>query len=205
MLGGVDKAIVASVMWPSNDPWCGNQGSLGACEAFTQLDIATSKPRSWSFQQQATFNQAAIDAYKWITANDSFPGTYPPDDTGSDSLTGCKWLVKQGLAKSCTILSGMSAVKVAVQSGPVIIGINWLSNMYTPDRCGQLNVNGSVDGGHAESTAGYDAATDTWYIQNHWDNDWGICLGTHCGYHVLSSAQLFGTLLDADFVKPELN
>jgi len=204
MLFGSDTRSVASAMWSSNDPWCGNQGNLGACEAFTQLDIATSKPRTTSFATQAAFNAAAIAAYSWITANDPFPGAYPPNDTGSDSLSGCKWLVKQGLAKSCTVLSGAAAVKGAIQVGPVIVGMNWLENMFTPDRCGNLSITGAVAGGHAEAIQGYDVVADTWYIQNHWDNDWGICLGTHCGYHVLTSAQLFGSALDADFVKPEL-
>lgn len=198
------SAPVASVMWPSNDPWCGDQGGLGACEAFTQLDIATSRPRTQSFPTEATFNSAAVSAYSWITSNDDIPGQWPPDDTGSDSISGCKWLVHTGYARACLLLVGAADVKIAIQSGPVIVGMNWLHNMYMPDRCGHLDVSGVVDGGHALELVAYDAVTDTWYLQNHWGNQWGICLGTHCGYHVLTSAQLFGAELDADFVMPEL-
>jgi C1A family cysteine protease len=80
--------------------------------------------------------------------------------------------------------------------------MNWLDGMFAPDRCGNLALTGNVQGGHAESIVGYDATADAYYLQNHWDNDWGICLGAHCGYHVLTGAQLFSTTLDADFVQP---
>lgn len=199
---GFEAVTTASVFWQSNDPWCGNQGSVGACEAFTQLDIVTSQPRVVSYPTQSAFNAAALAAYTWITQNDPYPGAWPQQDTGSDSLTGCKWLVKQGYAKSCQVISGVSAVKVALQSGPVIAGMNWLDGMFTPDRCGNLATTGTMQGGHAESIVGHNIVTDDWYLQNHWDNDWGICLGTHCGYHTLTTAQLFGAALDADFVAP---
>ena len=198
----IDTTAISSVSWLSNDPFCGNQGNLGACEAFTQLDIVTSQPRTVVFAPQSAFNAAAVTAYKWITANDSFPGAYPPNDTGSDSITGCKWLVQNGYARGCQVLNGAASVKAAIQTGPVIAGMNWLDGMMTPDRCGNMSLTGQVDGGHAEGLFGYDVKTDTWVLQNHWDQSWGVCIGSHCGYHLLTSAQLFSTTLDADFVQP---
>jgi len=202
---GVDTTAVSSVGWLSNNPFAGNQGRVGACEAFTQLDIACAKPRTLSFATQALLNTAGLNAYKWITANDDVPGSWPQEDTGSDSLSGCKWLVQNGFAKGCQVLNGMAAIKVAIQSGPVIAGMNWLDGMMTPDRCGNMSLTGPVDGGHAEGLFGYNVPTDTWLVQNHWDalpDHWGVCIGTHCSYHLLTSAQLFSPDLDADFVQP---
>lgn len=204
---GVDTAAIASVGWISNNPFAGNQGSVGACEAFTQLDIACAKPRTLSFAYQTLFNSAALNAYHWITANDPYPGTWPSDDTGSDSLTGCKWLVANGYAKGCQVLNGMAAVKVAIQSGPVITGMNWPDSFMTPDRCGYVTLGNKIDGGHAEGLMGYNVVTDAWLLQNHWDAlpaHWGVCIGTHCSYHLLTSSQLFSSTLDADFVQPLL-
>lgn len=196
------NAPMTSFVWRSNDLFCGNQGNVGACEAFTQVDIATSQPRLLAFPRQSDFNSYALTAYSWITAHDPYPGQWPPTDTGSDSLSGCKWLVQNGFAKSCNVLVGSAAILDAIQRGPIIVGMNWLSNMYVPDRCGNLSISGTVDGGHAESLAGYDLQNDRWLVQNHWDNDWGVCLGTHCGYHWLTTQQLMSTQLDADFVEP---
>ncbi len=203
-LGFVAKAY-AGVSWLSNNAFAGNQGDVGACEAFTQLDIACAKPRTLSFGTQPLFNAASLDAYHWITANDDIPGTYPPDDTGSDSLSGCKWLVQNGFAKSCQVLSGEAAVKSAIQSGPVIVGMSWPDGFMTPDNCGNMPTpSAPIDGGHAEPTVAFDGV-DTWVMQNHWDElpeHWGVCIGTHCSYHLLTTEQLFGTVLDADFVQP---
>ena len=199
---GLMAPVVGSVGWLSNDAFCGNQGNLGACEAFTQLDIATTQPRKLSFATQALFDAAAVNAYKWITANDDIPGTYPPDDTGSDSLSGCKWLVKNGYAKSCQVLSGAAAVKVAIQSGPVITGMNWPDNFMQPDRCGNMPMANTPIGGHALAIMQYDAELDQWDLLNHWNQSWGACVGKQCGHFLLSTAQLFGPVLDADFVQP---
>jgi hypothetical protein len=62
-----------------------------------------------------------------------------------------------------------------------------------------------IDGGHAEPAMGYNAVSDSWLMQNHWDelpDHWGVCIGTHCSYHLLTSDQLFSATLDADFVQP---
>lgn len=195
-------ADINPVFWDSNIPWCGDQGAVGACEAFTQLDIATAKPRTLRFATQAEFNSAALKAYEWITANDPYPGTWPQLDTGSDSLSGCKWLVTNGYARACQVLNGSSAVMSAIQVGPIISGMNWRSRMYIPGRCGELDIGGIIDGGHAVPIKGYNPSSDLWQLENHWGNEWGICKGTHCGYFVLTTKQLFGTELDADFVQP---
>lgn len=200
---GLDTAApVPPVFWASRIPWCGNQANVGACEAFTQLDIATAAPRSLTFATQDAFNVAALEAYKWITRNDPYPGAWPQQDTGSDSLTGCKWLVANGYAKSCRVLSGAAAVKIAIQEGPVISGMNWLDTMFTPDRCGYVSTDGVPQGGHAEGLFGYDPVLDEWFLENHWDQSWGICRNGHCGYHRLTTKQLFSSALDADFVQP---
>jgi hypothetical protein len=200
---GLAAPVVSSVGWLSNDKFCGNQGNLGACEAFTQLDIATTQPRTLSFATQSLFDAAAVNAYKWITANDDIPGVYPPDDTGSDSLSGCAWLVKNGYAKSCQVLSGASAVKVAIQSGPVIVGMNWPDVYMQPDRCGNMpTAVPPIDGGHAVAAMQYDAVNDVWDLLNHWDQTWGAHVGEQGGHFVIKTSELFGTVLDADFVQP---
>jgi hypothetical protein len=201
---GLAAPVVQSVGWLSNNRFCGNQKKVGACEAFTQLDIACAQPRGLSFQTQDAFNSAALKAYEWITANDPFPGTWPPDDTGSDSMTGCKWLVKNGYASSCQVLTGASAVKVALQTGPVISGMYWRDRMMLTDQCGYMDISGSINGGHAVGIFQFNAQKDEWDLLNHWDDSWGVRVGGQGGHFILTTAQLFSPELDADFVQPVL-
>jgi hypothetical protein len=196
-------AVPATVMWGSNDSFCGDQGSVGACVAFAALSVATSQPRAVSFTTATLFNSAALNAYTWITNNDPYPGAWPAQDTGSDTLTGCKWLLKTGYAVSCTVITGKTAVLAALQSGPVMSGMNWLSSMFTTDLCGHLTVSGTVEGGHDVELVGYDASTDEVIQQTNWGNTFGVHTPNgHGGYMRIKSTDQFGATLDADFVVP---
>jgi hypothetical protein len=198
-------AAPASVMWDGNNPWCGDQGSVGACVAFAALSFATSKPSTLTFPTPDAFNAVALNAYHWVTANDSYPGTYPPTDTGSDTLTGCKWLVSMGYAKRCVVLAGKSAVLSALQTGPVMSGQNWFASEFSTDSCGRMTVSGVIEGGHDILIVGYDAATDEGVAQTNWGNAFGVKMPSgHGGYFRQKSSDTFGAQVDADFVQPVL-
>lgn len=202
---GIVTSPPSNVMWMSNDPFCGNQGALGACVAFTAEDWATTLPATLSFSTQSAFNSAALSGYHWITANDPYPGTYPPDDTGSDTLTGCKWLVHMGYAKACNVLSGKAQVLDALKSGSIMSGKNWPDKWMSANACARMpSVTSAdiIDGGHDVLLVGYDLANDEEIYQNHWDNNWGTCIGPHCGYFRVKASDDFGSVIDSDFVQP---
>lgn len=197
-----ERSAVCPVMWRWFAPWCGNQGNVGGCVAFTAMGWTATQPLSLPFASQDAFNTAALNAYKWITANDPFPGAWPAQDTGSDGGTGCAYLVNSGYAKSCSVPYTEAQVKSALQTRPVMVGMNWLDDMFTPDPCGNLSISGPVVGGHEVLIVGWDGSD--YIVQNSWGNGWGVCIEQHCGYFYLKSSDLFGPKLDADFDAPSL-
>lgn len=60
-----------------------------------------------------------------------------------------------------------------LQHGPVIIGSDWMDDMFTPDAQGFVYPTGGVAGGHCYLLLGYDGA-DTLTFLNSWSGDWGV-------------------------------
>jgi C1A family cysteine protease len=78
------------------------------------------------------------------------------------------------------------------QKGGCIFGSNWTTKMFSPDRCGQVQPEGTVEGGHEYGVVGFDFDRKLVWLQNSWGNDWGVKLGKKGGYFNLT----FG-----DFIK----
>ena len=192
----VDAALV-NVFWPSNLATPLDQGSLGSCTGNASAQCVSTKP----FGLQLNENNA-VDIYSLATKLDSYPGTYPPTDTGSDGASACKALIQLGYAKSCTNFTGYTDALARVQSQPIIVGMNWLNDMFTPNSCGGLSVSGPVEGGHEIEVVGYDAGNKRVWLQNSWGNSWGVCVSAHCGYFYLGINDLAGSVLDAEFDGP---
>jgi len=61
-----------------------------------------------------------------------------------------------------------------ILKGPVIMGTDWLTNMFDPAQDGTLRVNGSLAGGHAYLLVGYDAPNNRFKMVNSWGGSWGL-------------------------------
>lgn len=60
---------------------------------------------------------------------------------------------------------------------PVVIGINWYNDMFTPDAKGFIHPNGSLAGGHAICIRGVNATdpNNTYFVlKNSWGSGWGV-------------------------------
>lgn len=194
----VDAAL-ANVFWRSNLSEPLDQGSLGSCTGNASAQCVSTQPFAL---QLIEANAVAI--YSLATKLDSYPGVYPPTDTGSDGASACKALVQLGYAKSCTNFTSYTDALARVQSQPIIVGINWLNDMFTPNSCGGLSVSGAVAGGHEIEVVGYDAGNKRVWLQNSWGNSWGVCLAANCGYFYLAVNDLAGSTLDAEFDAPDV-
>jgi hypothetical protein len=170
-----------------------NQGSLGSCTENAMLGVITCEPFSWTTLTEVD----AINGYKWATANDPFPGQYPPTDTGSDGASACKALVHFGWAKSCFPTHySLAQAETQLQSQGIAWGINWHSDSYQLTGCGELAITGGIDGGHQLALIGLDPVylpsssldLDRSYMWglNSWGDEWGLCINEHCGYYRVS-------------------
>lgn len=157
--------------WAPNDPDNDDQGPLGACTAFADVNCWSTFPFKGSGSVAAR-NAKAIDLYHWITLKDNptIPGVYPPDDTGS--TVNFAWLtgVDKGLwSSNAERASTGDGALCMLQRGPVMVGTDWLEGMFDFDLCGHASVTGPVAGGHAYLLLGYDTKRDlAWF-----DTSWG--------------------------------
>lgn len=141
---------------PSPNP---NQsiGNCTMCAKAMQLNAAGNRVSG------VTLNMDwAVKGYEWETAHDNFPGTYPPDDTGSSGLWSAKTAQHLGVGGAYTwLFGGADQVVQAVMAGDVVsVGTRWDQQMFHPDAAGIVHPGGTVAGGHQWAVHGYDHKRD---------------------------------------------
>jgi hypothetical protein len=133
----------------------------------------------------------AVSIYEAATLIDGAPGSYPPDDTGSDGLSVCKVAKSRGLISSYQHAFSLAQALAALQTGPVITGVDWYEGFDNPDANGLVSIGGSIRGGHEFEVLGYDPTTDLVTAVNSWGRSWGVA----GRFHFTSAT--WGQLLDA--------
>lgn len=130
-----------------------DQGQVGACTGNASTSCAYHEPfyapeaPNWRYMP----NQAGASAwYHDNTANDGFPGTYTPDDTGSDGLTSSKMAVDAGIATGYQAALDLDSSLRALMDRPGITGIPWYQSMFNAPSNGLLTVDpaSGLAGGH---------------------------------------------------------
>jgi hypothetical protein len=160
-----------------------NQADIGKCVAETGAEALGSEifwktlPRevqlaiSTSVSTAETWTSAL---YRELTRADTFPGSWEPDDTGSDGLTLAKVLTKRGLINGYQHATTVAEAEAAIQRGPFAAGTIWLADMMTPRADGTLRISGKAVGGHEYLCFKRDAERDLWWFRNHWTARWGL-------------------------------
>jgi hypothetical protein len=140
---------------------------MGTGLFYDSIDTAHSMPR------YAPTEPGAVSCYSRATAIDSYPGTFPPDDTGSDGLSVAKALVEaheiSGYEHAFSFAEGLQAI----MARPVIVGVNWLNDMFSPDSSGLVHPTGALAGGHEFVWDSYDVDTHICGFTNSWGTSWG--------------------------------
>lgn len=151
-----------------------DQGQLGACTGFATATCLNHAP------YHATINKDMTDAdgitlYSAATRLDSYPGNYPPNDTGSDGLSAAKAAKKLGLISGYLHITTPAALASALVLGPVIVGTDWYESMFNANSDGYVEVDKSsgLAGGHEYTL---DEITDhgLFGFTNSWGNSWGM-------------------------------
>lgn len=201
-IGELPSAAVKSVNWARAVPVF-DQGQLGSCvgnaaagwvgtdnaaraglvsvpvSQLAQLDFSNDlQHRSGKYRitSSVPVDEAfAVRVYALATSLDSFQGTYPPTDTGTDGPSGAKALTRLGAATKYSHAFSVSALNSALQTGPVMWGTVWYNSMFDPDSSNTLVVDSAsgVAGGHELLITGYDASTGEYVVTNSWGSGWG--------------------------------
>lgn len=159
-----------------------NQANIGKCVAETGAEYLGSE-LIWptlSADLKKTLSTSVDTAEAWtsalyreLTSSDTFPGSWEPDDTGSDGLTLGKVLTKRKLINGYRHVTTIGEADAAIQEGPFAAGTMWLSGMDNPRTDGTVKVSGTVRGGHEYLCFARDAERDLWWFRNHWTPQWG--------------------------------
>lgn len=170
------QQALQTVLW-ARDIGILDQGDLGSCTGNAATGAIGTAPLFDHLPTgHVTLDEAeAVKLYSAATALDDAPGTYPPDDTGSDGLSVAKAAKAAGLISGYTHATSLAAAQTALQSGPVILGMNWYSSFDSPASDGTIAIsrNAYVRGGHEVEIIGLDMTAQTVRIANSWGTSWG--------------------------------
>lgn len=169
-------ATPKSVTWERRIPIL-DQGDLGSCTGNATVGVLGTEPffSTLNAQEKGTLNEdLAVSIYGQATTLDSYPGQYPPDDTGSDGLSIAKAVKLRGLISGYQHILSIGEAHAAIQNGPFIVGTLWTNDMFKPDARGVVTPSGKPAGGHEYECNGYDLDHDEWLFCNSWNTSWGV-------------------------------
>jgi hypothetical protein len=125
----------------------------------------------------------AVQLYADATVIDGYPGTYPPDDTGSSGLAICKALKARGTITRFRWARSAYGLLRLLQSGPVLQGMPWYNAFFSPDAAGFIDADttwsgSGIAGGHEVEAVGVeiddrDAFNSAVIYANSWGTGWG--------------------------------
>lgn len=171
-----------------------DQGNLGSCTGNASAHCMNT---AGFHKRGVVYHEAdAVSFYSLATQLDDYPGQYPPDDTGSSGLAVAKALQEKGLIANYSHAFNLNEALTALQSRPVICGINWYEGFDNPNPTGLVTLSGQVRGGHEICALGFEphSTLDMSLIvfQNSWGRGWG-----HHGQFMMTVKD-FSRLLDEE-------
>lgn len=175
-------ALAVSKEWPRRTPIldqdlpkplgsCTGNAADGVLGTDPFYDIVKATKPDWDFGEPG-----ALSIYELATQLDPFKGTYPPTDTGSDGLSAAKACMQKGLISGFQHCTSLDAVITALQTGPLITGVNWYDNFDEPDSNGfvSLSPNASIRGGHEFEIYRVDIELQLLHAHQSWGPYWGL-------------------------------
>jgi hypothetical protein len=158
-----------------------DQGDLGSCtgNAMTGLlgtvpFFATLPTGALSTSDPSADEKVAVALYSDATKLDSYPGTYPPTDTGSSGVGVAKAAKAKGWISGYQHTFDLDSALRALAVTPVIIGINWYEGFDSPHSSGELGIAGSVRGGHEVVLDQLDVEQKRVWLTNSWGTSFGL-------------------------------
>lgn len=144
--------------------WFGDQGATPACVGFAWAHWLTDGPVTHKGTPDPLF------IYQAAQKRDEWPGE---DYAGTSVRAGAKVLKEAGSLKEYRWAANIEDVVQAVlELGPVVVGTNWYSAMFTPVYGDRIAPTGSVAGGHAYLLNGINLKRGLFRLKNSWGRDW---------------------------------
>jgi len=173
MAYAVHESVPQTTTWKRITPVL-DQGELGSCVGNAMTGILGSDVFYDTVPKQVSLDEAyAVKIYSLATQLDTYPGQYPPDDTGSDGLSGAKAVKQDEMCNGYLHATSLSACYTLIKNGPFAVGLSWYSGMDDPTSEGVVHATGIVRGGHEFEILNYNASYGLWEAVNSWSDSWG--------------------------------
>jgi C1A family cysteine protease len=148
-----------------------DQGQVGSCTGNAAAQSLNTVPLRHGRRLLTEID--AQDLYHEATVLDGYPGTWPPDDTGSSGLAVAKASQQAGWVTGYTHAFGLDQCLAALVLAPVIVGTNWHEDMFNPDAAGYVHPTGAIAGGHEYTLLGINVKLQRVTMLNSWSASWG--------------------------------
>ena len=169
-----------------------DQGNLGSCTGNAGTGALGTQPFFGAVGDVLPSTSDAVEAEKFAvqlysdaTVVDGYPGTYPPDDTGSSGLAVCKVLKSRGTIKGYRWARSAYGFLRLLQRGPVLQGMPWHEAFFEPDNNGFIDADphwaaSKLAGGHEVEAVGVELdSSDAFRSVITYVNSWGTAWGDH--------------------------
>jgi hypothetical protein len=164
-------AVLKSTFWARRSGIL-DQGDTGSCTGNAEAGaIATDS--NGRTGMTGIDEHVALKLYSGATRIDHIAGEYPPDDTGSTGLAVMKAAQRAGYIRSYRHAFSLGAMLHALQYGPAIVGMAWLTGCDKPDTNGLIAYSGELRGGHEILCRGVDMENSLLWFDNSWGVEWG--------------------------------
>lgn len=159
-----------SVLWTPG-PVVLDQGEEGACVGFGTSGEAAASP----VRVPHITNDVAFSVYNRAKEIDEFEGV---DYEGTSVRAGMLVGREKGWWTGFQWATNIPAFLTALQTGPVVIGLEWWDGMYDAPN-GILRATGKVVGGHCILVTGYTPKhpvlrVPAFRLRNSWGPSWGL-------------------------------
>jgi len=143
-----------------------DQGNYGTCVGNGWAQWGNTLPVGDTFDETV-----ARSIYREATILDGADD--PTYQTGATVRSGAKAMQNRKRLASYAFASTLVAVDQWIQtSGPVVIGSDWTTDMFSPDSAGFVAPTGATAGGHCYLLLAYDSTSYTFL--NSWGDTWGL-------------------------------
>lgn len=163
-----------------------SQGSSSACVGHAWANFLRCAP----IQSNADIDRVRWEIYDRATKLDEWLDN--DNDTkrafGTSVRAGAQALAAMGrLQEYLWAFDLQTAVEYVLLHGPVVLGTNWYTGLFTPDAKGICTIGPSdrVEGGHAYLLRGVDTRRALALCSNSWGDDWGSSGDFFLPFHVL--------------------
>lgn len=161
------KTILTTKYWDS-DVWWGNQGNTPQCVGYAWSHWIEDGPVTHD-GTPPSINPTLI--YSEAQKMDEW---YGENYDGTSVRGGAKYLKSTNKISSYLWTYDLNVlIDTVLTKGPVVVGTNWYTSMFRPDKNGLIRATGRVAGGHAYVINGVDKNKKLFRIKNSWGREWG--------------------------------